>query len=146
MQQAELLCKALKGAIELYLGMLSKAPIETLLISLVAVPKLLKAIGGASVVSSLTKTYNKLNSLSIMAEDTAKAMKAAKNGSAAAASALTFMHPKITKATLDFQDFRKVVKDKGLFTVFNSGITKVRNNMSLFQKSIAWRSISFWRI
>lgn len=126
--------KGLKGAIELYLGMLSKAPIETLLISLVAVPKLLKAIGGASVVSSLTKTYNKLNSLSIMAEDTAKAMKAAKNGSAAAASALTFMHPKITKATLDFQDFRKVVKDKGLFTVFNSGITKVRNNMSLFQK------------
>lgn len=126
--------QGLKGAIELYLGMLSKAPIETLLISLVAVPKLLKAIGGASVVSSLTKTYNKLNSLSIMAEDTAKAMKAAKNGSAAAASALTFMHPKITKATLDFQDFRKVVKDKGLFTVFNSGITKVRNNMSLFQK------------
>lgn len=128
--------QGLKGAIELYLGVLSKAPIETLLISLVAVPKLLKAIGTSSVVSSLTKTYNKLNSLSIMAEDTAKAIIAAKDGSAAATSALTFMHPKITKAILDFQDFRKVVKDKGLFNVFNSGITKVRNNMSLFQKAL----------
>lgn len=128
--------QGLKGAIELYLGILSKAPIETLLISLVAVPKALKAIGGSSVVSSLAKTYNKLNSLSIMAEDTAKAMIAAKNGSAAATSALTFMHPKITEAILDFQDFRKVVKDKGLFNVFNSGITKVRNNMSLFQKAL----------
>ena len=128
--------QGLKGAIELYLGILSKAPIETLLISLVAVPKALKAIGGSSVVSSLAKTYNKLNSLSVMAEDTAKAMIAAKNGSVAATSALTFMHPKITEAILDFQDFRKVVKDKGLFNVFNSGITKVRNNMSLFQKAL----------
>lgn len=133
---AKVLVQGLKAAIELYLGMLSKAPIETLLISLVAVPKVLKAIGASSVIASITKTYNKLNSLSIMAEDTARAMKAAKNGSAAAASALTFMHPKITKATLDFQDFRKVVKDKGLFTVFNNEITKVRNNMSLFQKAL----------
>lgn len=132
----KVIVQGLKGAIELYLGILSKAPIETLLISLVAVPKALKAIGASSVIASITKTYNKLNSLSIMAEDTARAMKAAKNGSAAAASALTFMHPKITKATLDFQDFRKVVKDKGLFTVFNNGITKVRNNMSLFQKAL----------
>lgn len=132
----KVIVQGLKGAIELYLGILSKAPIETLLISLVAVPKALKAIGASSVIASITKTYNKLNSLSIIAEDTARAMKAAKNGSAAAASALTFMHPKITKATLDFQDFRKVVKDKGLFTVFNNGITKVRNNMSLFQKAL----------
>ncbi len=132
----KVIVQGLKGAIELYLGMLSKAPIETLLISLVTVPKLLKAIGASSVLSSLTKTYNKLNSLSIMAEDTAKAMIAAKNGSTAATSALTFMHPKITKAILDFQDFRKVVKDKGLFTVFNNGIIKVRNNMSLFQKAL----------
>lgn len=132
----KVIVQGLKGAIELYLGLLSKAPIETLLISLVAVPKVLKAIGASSVIASLTKTYNKLNSLSIMAEDTARAMKAAKNGSAAAASALTFMHPKIAQATLDFQDFRKIVKDKGAFTVFNNGITKVRNNMSLFQKAL----------
>lgn len=132
----KVIVQGLKGAIELYLGMLSKAPIETLLISLVAIPKVLKAIGASSVIASITKTYNKLNSLSIMAEDTARAMKAAKNGSTAAASALTFMHPKIAKATLDFQDFRKIVKDKGLFTVFNNGITKVRNNMSLFQKAL----------
>lgn len=46
------------------------------------------------------------------------------------------MHPKIAQATLDFQDFRKIVKDKGAFTVFNNGITKVRNNMSLFQKAL----------
>lgn len=132
----KVIVQGLKGAIELYLGILSKAPIETLLISLVAIPKILKAIGASSVIASITKTYNKLNSLSIMAEDTARAMKAAKNGSTAAASALTFMHPKITKATLDFQDFRKNVKDKGLFTVFNNGITTVRNNMSLFQKAL----------
>lgn len=140
---AKVLVQGLKAAIELYLGILSKAPIETLLISLVAIPKVLKAIGTSSVIASITKTYNKLNSLSIMAEDTARAMKAAKNGSTAAASALTFMHPKITKATLDFQDFRKIVKDKGLFTVFNNEITKVRNNMSLFQKALLGGASAF---
>ena len=128
--------QGLKAAVELYLGILSKAPIETLLISLIAVPKALKAIGGSSVVASITKTYNKLNSLSVVAEDTAKAMIAAKNGNTAAASALTFLHPKIAKATLSFQSFGKTVKDKGLFTVLNNGITNVRNNMTLFQKAL----------
>ena len=97
--------QGLKGAIELYFGMLTSAPIETALISLIAIPKLMKAIGGSSVVTSITKGYKTLNTLSITAEDTAKAMIAAKNGNTAAASALTFLHPKIAKATTAFRDF-----------------------------------------
>ena len=128
--------QGLKGAIELYFGMLTKAPIETALISLIAIPKLMKAIGGSSVIASVTKGYKTLNTLSITAEDTAKAMIAAKNGNTAAASALTFLHPKIAKTTVAFQDFGKTVKDKGLFTTLNSGITNVRNNMTLFQKAL----------
>jgi hypothetical protein len=58
---AKVLVQGLKAAIELYLGMLSKAPIETLLISLVAVPKVLKAIGGSAVVASIVKTYKTLD-------------------------------------------------------------------------------------
>lgn len=128
--------QGLKGAIELYFGMLTSAPIETALISLIAIPKLMKAIGGSSVVTSITKGYKTLNTLSITAEDTAKAMIAAKNGNTAAASALTFLHPKIAKATTAFRDFGKTVKDKGLFTTLDSGITSVRNNMTLFQKAL----------
>lgn len=128
--------QGLKGAIELYLGMFSKVPIETALISLIAIPKLMKAIGGSSVIASITKGYKTLNTLSITAEDTAKAMIAAKNGNTAAASALTFLHPKIAKTTVAFQDFRKAVATKGLFTTLNSGITKVRSNMTLFQKAL----------
>lgn len=128
--------QGLKGAIELYFGMLTKAPIETILLSLVTIPKLMKAIGGSSVIASVTKGYKTLNTLSVAAEDTAKAMIAAKNGNTAAASALTFLHPKIAKTTVAFQDFGKTVKDKGLFTTLNSGITNVRNNMTLFQKAL----------
>lgn len=128
--------QGLKGAIELYLGMLSKAPIETLLISLVAVPKALKAIGGSSVVSSLTKTYNKLNSISKATEDVALATKLSKMGYDETAATLLSFHPKLTKITASFKDFKNAVKDKRLFTSLNGGITTVRDNMTLFQKAL----------
>lgn len=96
--------------------MLSKAPIETLLISLVAVPKVLKAIGGSSVVASITKTYNKLNSLSKATEDVVLATKLSKMGYDETAATLLSFHPKLAKVTTSFKDFGSVVKDKGLFT------------------------------
>lgn len=133
---AKVLVQGLKAAIELYLGMLSKAPIETLLISLVAVPKVLKAIGGSSVVASITKTYNKLNSLSKATEDVALATKLSKMGYDETAATLLSFHPKLAKVTTSFKDFGSVVKDKGLFTALNGGITTVRDNMTLFQKAL----------
>lgn len=133
---AKVLVQGLKAAIELYLGMLSKAPIETLLISLVAVPKVLKAIGGSSVVASITKTYNKLNSLSKATEDVVLATKLSKMGYDETAATLLSFHPKLAKVTTSFKDFGSVVKDKGLFTALNGGITAVRDNMTLFQKAL----------
>lgn len=133
---AKVLMQGLKAAIELYLGMLSKAPIETLLISLVAVPKVLKAIGGSSVVASITKTYNKLNSLSKATEDVVLATKLSKMGYDETAATLLSFHPKLAKVTTSFKDFGSVVKDKGLFTALNGGITAVRDNMTLFQKAL----------
>lgn len=133
---AKVLAQGLKAAIELYLGMLSKAPIETLLISLVAVPKVLKAIGGSSVVASITKTYNKLNSLSKATEDVVLATKLSKMGYDETAATLLSFHPKLAKVTTSFKDFGSVVKDKGLFTALNGGITAVRDNMTLFQKAL----------
>lgn len=133
---AKVLVQGLKAAIELYLGMLSKAPIETLLISLVAVPKVLKAIGGTNVIKSITKTYNKLNSLSKATEDVVLATKLSKMGYDEAAATLLSFHPKLAKVTTSFKDFRNVVKDKGLFTALNGGIATARDNMTLFQKAL----------
>lgn len=133
---AKVLVQGLKAAVELYLGMLSKAPIETLLISLVAVPKALKAIGGSSVVASITKTYNKLNSLSRATEDVVLATKLSKMGYDETAATLLSFHPKLAKVTTSFKNFENVVKDKGLFTALNGGITAVRDNMTLFQKAL----------
>lgn len=133
---AKVLVQGLKAAIELYLGMLSKAPIETLLISLVAVPKVLKAIGGTNVIKSITKTYNKLNSLSKATEDVVLATKLSKMGYDETAATLLSFHPKLTKVTTSFKDFGSVIKDKGLFTALNGGITAVRDNMTLFPKAL----------
>lgn len=133
---AKVLVQGLKAAIELYLGMLSKAPIETLLISLVAVPKVLKAIGGTNVIKSITKTYNKLNSLSKATEDVVLATKLSKMGYDETSATLLSFHPKLTKVTTSFKDFGSVIKDKGLFTALNGGITAVRDNMTLFQKAL----------
>nr|DAP70933.1 MAG TPA: minor tail protein [Caudoviricetes sp.] len=133
---AKVLVQGLKAAIELYLGMLSKAPIETLLISLVAVPKVLKAIGGTNVIKSITKTYNKLNSLSKATEDVVLATKLSKMGYDETAATLLSFHPKLAKVTTSFKDFRNVVKDKGLFTALNGGIATARDNMTLFQKAL----------
>lgn len=133
---AKVLVQGLKAAIELYLGMLSKAPIETLLISLIAVPKALKAIGGSSVVASIAKTYNKLNSLSRATEDVVLATKLSKMGYDETAATLLSFHPKLAKVTTSFKNFGNVVKDKGLFAALNGGITTVRDNMTLFQKAL----------
>lgn len=133
---AKVLVQGLKAAIELYLGMLSKAPIETLLISLVAVPKVLKAIGGTNVIKSITKTYNKLNSLSKATEDVVLATKLSKMGYDETAATLLSFHPKLAKVTTSFKDFGSVIKDKGLFTALNGGIATVRDNMTLFQKAL----------
>lgn len=133
---AKVLVQGLKAAVELYLGMLSKAPIETLLISLIAVPKALKAIGGSSVVASIAKTYNKLNSLSRATEDVVLATKLSKMGYDETAATLLSFHPKLAKVTTSFKNFGNVVKDKGLFTTLNGGITTVRDNMTLFQKAL----------
>lgn len=133
---AKVLVQGLKAAIELYLGMLSKAPIETLLISLVAVPKVLKAIGGTNVIKSITKTYNKLNFLSKATEDVVLATKLSKMGYDETAATLLSFHPKLAKVTTSFKDFRNVVKDKGLFTALNGGIATARDNMTLFQKAL----------
>lgn len=132
----KVIVQGLKGAIELYLGILSKAPIETLLISLVAVPKVLGAIGGTNVIKSITKTYNKLNSLSKATEDVVLATKLSKMGYDETAATLLSFHPKLAKVTTSFKDFKNAVKDKRLFTTLNGGITTVRDNMTLFQKAL----------
>lgn len=132
----KVIVQGLKGAIELYLGILSKAPIETLLISLVAVPKVLGAIGGTNVIKSITKTYNKLNSLSKATEDVVLATKLSKMGYDETAATLLSFHPKLAKVTTSFKDFKNAVKDKRLFATLNGGITTVRDNMTLFQKAL----------
>lgn len=131
---AKVLVQGLKAAIELYLGMLSKAPIETLLISLVAVPKVLKAIGGSAVVASIVKTYKTLDKFAT----TVAAATGALNGNKAAASALTFMYPKAAKTVTDvnktFNALKTSLNDNGFFATFNEGIETIRGKMSVLQK------------
>lgn len=58
-----LIWEALKAAFELWSGALSTAPIETALISMIAMPKILKAITASRVVTGISKLAGKFKTL-----------------------------------------------------------------------------------
>lgn len=131
-----LLWEALKASFELYAGMFSAAPIETALLSMVAMPKLLKVITAGKIVSGVKNLWKNFKILSEKAELSAGAL----FGNDAAASGLAMLYPdlgkKIDNVKNIFSDFSSSVSQNGFWRTVDGKITTIRNNMSLLQKGV----------
>lgn len=133
---AKVLWEGFKGALEFYAGMLVSAPLETAVISFMAMPGLLKAITASKFATGVGKLWKKFTLLGSGAEAAAAAL----SGNTAAASAFAFMFPtltnKITAVKGAFANFATSVQNKGLWGSINGSITTVRNNLTGFQKGL----------
>lgn len=126
---AKVLWEGFKGALEFYAGMLVSAPLETAVISFMAMPGLLKAITASKFVTGVGRLWSKFKLLGEVL-----------TGNTAAASALAFMFPnlmsKITATQTAFASFAASVQGNGFWRALNGSITTIRNNLTNFQKGI----------
>lgn len=133
---ANALWQGFKGALEFYAGMFTAAPLETVVVSFMAMPGLLKAITASKFVAGVGKLWKKF----VLLGNGAEAAVMALSGNQAAASALTFMFPglveKITAVKLAFTNFSTSVKNNGFWNAVGNGVTAVRNNLTGFQKGL----------
>ena len=133
---AKVLWEGFKGALEFYAGMFTAAPLETVVVSFMAMPGLLKAITASKFVGGVGKLWKKF----VLLGNGAEAAVMALSGNQAAASALTFMFPglveKITAVKLAFTNFSTSVKNNGFWNAVGNGVTAVRNNLTGFQKGL----------
>lgn len=129
-----LIWEGLKAAFELFVGMFDAAPLETAVISLVAMPKLLKTITSSKLIKGVKKLWENFGVWGEKAELLAGTLL----GNKAAASGLSMLYPKLSKKVdtikKAFSNFGKSVSDKGLWKTIDGGISSVRNNLGLFQK------------
>lgn len=130
-----LIWQALKAAFELYVGAFSSAPLETALVSLVAFPKLLKAITASKFITGIGKLWKNFK----VWGEKISLVTGALTGNKAAASGLYMLYPKLG-AKVDavktaFSNFRKSVSQKGLWKTIDGGITNIRNNLGGLQKA-----------
>lgn len=132
---AKVLWEGFKGALEFYAGMFTAAPLETVVVSFMAMPGLLKAITASKFVAGVGKLWKKF----VLLGNGAEAAVMALSGNQAA-STLTFMFPglveKITAVKLAFTNFSTSVKNNGFWNAVGNGVTAVRNNLTGFQKGL----------
>lgn len=124
-----MLWQGIKGAIELVAGIFSEAPIETALLSMLVMPKALKAITASKYVVGLKK-------LATGFAKTAVAL----TGNKEATKYLVDAYPKLGKAVnvsrRAFENFRFGLENGNLFTGINEGVSTVRDNLTGFQKGL----------
>lgn len=130
-----LIWQAIKAAFELYAGVFSAAPIETALISLAAMPKLLKTITASKFITGIVKLWKNFG---IWGEKL-RLVVGALTGNKAAASGLAMLYPKLG-AKVDavknaFANFSTSVSQKGLWKTIDGGIANIRNNLGGLQKA-----------
>lgn len=130
------LWKAIKGGIELFAASFSKAPIETVLVTLAALPKLLNAIISSRFVqgiASLVSGYKKFATSAIT-------VGSALAGNKDAVNTLKDQYPKLNNAVKvtgqAFKNFRFGIENGNFFTGMNEGIKTVRANLTNMQKGI----------
>lgn len=130
-----LIWKALKAAFELYVGAFSSAPLETALVSLVAFPKLLKAITASKFIAGIGKLRKNFK----VWGEKISLVTGALTGNEAAASGLYMLYPKLSKkvdgAKTAFSKFFSSVKTNGFWKTVDGGITNIRNNLGGLQKA-----------
>lgn len=137
------LWKAINAGIKTFASSFSKAPVKTTLITLVAIPKALKAITDTKLIKgiqNLVKYFGKLAS-------TAKLAITALAGNVASLSTLMTQFPRfgsmVSVATQAFAEFRSGLSSQGFGTglsqglaTLNNGITNFRNSLSGLQKGV----------
>ena len=123
-----LIWQALKAAFELYVGAFSSAPLETAIISLVAMPGLLKAITASKFITGFKKLASGI-----------KLVVTSLTGNKAANALLVKQYPKLSKvidvAKDSFWALKTGIADKNFGTGLNLAISNIRNNLSGMQKA-----------
>lgn len=126
--------KAAKAFADAWIGAFKKAPLETLLVSLWAIPNALKAIIGSKFVGGIANLAN--NFLNFGKNVGLAASGLAGNQSAIAT--LSASYPRLGKAVevarQAFANFRFGIESGNFFTGIDQGITTIRNNLTGLQK------------
>lgn len=134
-EAGKMIWEALKSAFELYVGAFSAAPLETAVISLVAMPKLLKAITSSKFITGIGKLWDNFK---IWGEKIQLAT-GALSGNEAASSGLAMLYPdlsrKVDGTKSAFSNFFSSVKNDGFWKTIDGGISNIRNNLGGLQKA-----------
>lgn len=124
-----LIWEALKASLELWAGALSTAPIETALISMVAMPKLLKALASTSLITGVSKLAKNVKLITTAFAGNKKSM-----------GTLLTQYPKLGKAVDVARDsfwaLKTGISDGKFLTGANLAIENIRNNLSGLQKGV----------
>lgn len=137
------LWKAINAGIKTFASSFSKAPVKTTLITLVAIPKALKAIADSRLIKgiqNLVVYFGKFAS-------TAKLVITALAGNVTSLSTLMTQFPRlgsvVNVATQAFAEFRSGLSSQGFgtglsqgLTTLDNGITNLRNSLSGLQKGL----------
>ena len=130
------LWEAIKGGIELFASSFSKAPIETVLVTLAVLPKLLNAIIGSKFVQGIANLVSWYKKFAASAITVASALAGNKD----AVNTLKDQYPKLNNAVKvtgqAFKNFRFGIENGNFFTGMNEGIKTVRANLTNMQKGI----------
>lgn len=130
-----LIWQGLKAAFELYVGAFSSAPLETALVSLVAFPKLLKAITASKIITGVGKLWKNFK----VWGEKISLVGALLTGNKDSVSDLITAYPKLSKKVdsvkTAFSKFFSSVKTNGFWKTVDGGITNIRNNLGGLQKA-----------
>lgn len=133
---AKVLWEGFKGALEFYAGMFTAAPLETVVVSFMAMPGLLKAITASKFVTGVKKLWSNFKAFGTVVNNTALAL----SGDAAATATLATMFPnlssKVTAVKTAFTNLATSIQNKGLWRGINDSITSLRNKLTGFQKGL----------
>lgn len=128
--------EGINGSLELWEGIFEAAPIETALVSLFLMPKLLKMITGSGNVSGVKKLATNISLLATSLMGNQKSIKT-----------LTKSYPKlgsvVNVARKAFANFRFGIENGNFLTGMSEGLITVRNNLTGLQKGLIGISAGF---
>ena len=136
MKIAEAIWKAISAAFEVFASSFKVAPIETLVASLIVVPKLLKKIASTKFVKGIANLADKFLDFS----KNAKLVATGLAGNKDSITMLSGKFPKLGKAVdvvrQAFANFRFGIENGNFLTGLGEAITTIRNNLTGLQKGV----------
>lgn len=130
------LWKAINAGIKLWAKTFSKAPIETALISILAIPKALKALTASKFIQGLGNLVGQFKNFAQASGLVVTSLA----GNVTSLSRLTTQFPRlgsaISVAAQALAEFKSGLSSQGLLAGFNQGILTIRNSLSGVQKGV----------